>query len=93
MSESQRPDDAPDPVEEPDSDAAAGGGGVGSEPSQVADNAETVPDPDAPAPVGEQGGAARRQSERIERHSERETAPIDPAAPTPPGSPRETPPG
>jgi hypothetical protein len=92
MSDNQRPDDAPDPVEELDPDAAAGGGGVGSEPSKVADNAETVPDPDAPAPVGEQGAAARRQSDRIERHSERETTPIAPSSPSPPGSPRDKPP-
>lgn len=68
-------------------DAEAGAGAP--EAPTVADNAETVQDPDAEADEGEQGAAARRHAGRLERHTEREDAPIEPSSPTPPGSPRE----
>lgn len=94
----QRPDERDpdaDPVppderaDESDVDGDVGGGAPQA--PTVADNAETVQDPGAEEDVGEQGAAARRHAERLERHTERESAPIEPSSPTPPGSPRETP--
>lgn len=86
MSERERPEpEGTDPEQETGAASPEAEDRVGNRadptPDDRAANAEVVPDPDAAASPEEHSDAARRQAERLERHSERRATPTDPATP------------